>query len=122
MNFQSSFMVVAPLDARRVDELRTLLATLNRAPGMANPDNEIIPFGRLPDLHFARIVVLEDQTLDDITTAHGLPRQNFPLYLAFLADFDGNVDRFRSELVNVAGKGLRQIFSFCSGFKPGDDV
>ena len=122
MNFQSSFMVVAPLDARRVDELRTLLATLNRAPGMANPDNEIIPFGRLPDLHFARIVVLEDQTLDDITTAYGLPRRNFPLCLAFLADFDGDVDRFRSELIAVASKGLEQIFSFCTDFKPGSDI
>src|SRR5829696_5016828 len=105
MNFQSSFMVVAPLDARRVDELRTLLATLNRAPGMANPDNEIIPFGRLPDLHFARIVVLEDQTLDDVSTAYGLPQENYPLCLAFLADFDGDVDGFRRKLVDVAGKG-----------------
>ena len=122
MNFQSSFMVVAPLDAGRVDELRSLLASMNRVPGMANPDNEIIPFGRLPDLHFARIVVLEDQTLDDITTAYGLPRQNFPLYLAFLADFDGDVDRFRSQLISVARNGLGQIFSFCTDFKPGNDI
>ena len=115
-------MVVAPLDAGRVDELRSLLASMNRVPGMANPDNEIIPFGRLPDLHFARIVVLEDQTLDDITTAYGLPRQKFPLYLAFLADFDGDVERFRSQLISVARKGLEQIFSFCTDFKSGTDV
>ena len=74
-------MVVAPLDVKRTDELRSLLASMNRAPGMADPDNPIIPFGRLQTLHFARIVVLEDQTLDDITTAYGLPRQNFPTYL-----------------------------------------
>src|SRR5690349_12541048 len=122
MNFQSSFMVVAPLDARRVDELRSLLTTMNRVLGTANPDNEIIPFGSLPDLHFARIVVLEDQTLDDITTAYGLPRQNFPLYLAFLADFDGDVDRFRRQLISVARKGLNQIFSFCTDFKNGSDI
>src|SRR4051812_772479 len=122
MNFQSSFMVVAPLDASRLAELRTLLATMNREPGTANPDNEIIPFGRLPDLHFARIVVLEDQTLDDITTAYGLPRQNFPLYLAFLADFDGDVDRFRNELISVAHIGLKQIFSFCVDFKADTDI
>src|SRR5215207_8071531 len=103
MTLQSSFMVVAPLDVKRTDELRTLLAGMNRAPGTANPNNEIIPFGRLSDLHFARIVVLEDQTLDDITTAYGLPRRNYPLYLTFLADFDGDVDRFRSQLVSVAG-------------------
>jgi hypothetical protein len=115
-------MVVAPLDAKRTDELRSLLATMNRAPGMANPDNEIIPFGRLPDLHFARIVVLEDQTLDDITTAYGLSRRDYPLYLTFLADFDGDVDRFRNQLVSIAGKGLEQIFSFCPDFRPGTDI
>ena len=115
-------MVVAPLDVKRTDELRSLLATMNRVPGMANPDNEIIPFGRLPDLHFARIVVLEDQTLDDITTAYGLPRRNYPLYLAFLADFDGDVDQFRNHLVSIAGKGLEQIFSFCTDFKPGTNI
>jgi hypothetical protein len=115
-------MVVAPLDVTRTDELRSLLATMNREPGTADPDNEIIPFGRLPDLHFARIVVLDDQTLDDITTAYGLPRRNYPLYLAFLADFDGDVDQFRNQMVSIARKGLEQIFSFCTDFKPGTDI
>ena len=115
-------MVVAPLDVKRTDELRNLLATMNRAPGTADPNNEIIPFGRLPDLHFARIVILDDQTLDDITTAYGLPRRNYPLYLAFLADFDGDVDQFRNQMISIARKGLEQIFSFCTDFKPGTDI
>jgi len=120
--FQSSFMVVAPLDAKRTDELRSLLATMNRAPGTADPNNALIPFGRLPDLHFARIVVLDDQTLGDITTAYGIPRRDYPLYLTFLADFDGDVDRFRNQMVSIARKGLEQIFSFCIDFKPGTDI
>ena len=115
-------MVVAPLDAKRTDELRSLLATMNRAPGMADPNNALIPFGRLPDLHFARIVVLDDQTLGDITTAYGIPRRDYPLYLTFLADFDGDVDRFRNQMVSIARKGLEQIFSFCTDFKPGTDI
>ena len=115
-------MVVAPLDVKRTDELRNLLATMYRAPGTADPNNEIIPFGRLPDLHFARIVILDDQTLDDITTAYGLPRRNYPLYLAFLADFDGDVDQFRNQMISIARKGLEQIFSFCTDFKPGTDI
>src|SRR5688500_11761 len=81
MTPQSSFMVVAALDVTRTHELRSLLATMNRTPGMADPDNELIPFGRFSGLHFARIVVLEDQTLDDVTTAYGLARQNYPLQL-----------------------------------------
>jgi hypothetical protein len=115
-------MVVAPLDVKRTDELRSLLATMNRDPVTADPKNNIIPFGQLPDLHFARIVVLDDQTLDDITTAYGLPRRNYPLYLAFLADFDGDVDQFRNHMVSIARKGLEQIFSFCTDFKPGTDI
>lgn len=115
-------MVVAPLDVKRTDELRSLLATMNRAPGMADPDNGLIPFGRFANLHFARIVVLEDQTLEDITAAYGLPRQNYPLQLTFLADFDGDADRFRREMVSVAGKGLQQIFSYCVDFTPGSDL
>lgn len=115
-------MVVAPLDVNRTEELRGLLASMNSAPGTANPDNAIIPFGRLAGLHFARIVVLEDQTLDDVTTAYGLPRRNYPLSLAFLGDFDGDADKFRHELVTVAGDGLRKIFSFCTDFTPGSDL
>ncbi len=115
-------MVVAPLDVRRTDELRSLLATMNRAPGMADPDNEIIPFGRLKALHFARLVVLEDQTLDDVTTAYGLKRNDYPVYLAFLGDFDGDASGFIRELVAIAGKGLRQIFSFCADFSAGSDL
>ena len=122
MTPQSSFMVVAPLDVKRTGELRNLLATMNRAPGTANPENELIPFGRFQDLHFARIVVLEDQTLDDITTAYGKPRQTFPTYLTFLADFDGDADRFRREMVSVAGNGLERIFSYCTDFTPGSDL
>ena len=120
--FQSSFMVVAPLDVKRTDELRSLLAGMNRVPGMADPNNALIPFGRLPELHFARIVILDDQTLDDITTAYGIPRRNYPLYLAFLADFDGDVDRFRNPMVSISRQGLEQIFSFCTDFKPGTDI
>jgi len=122
MTPQSSFMVVAPLDVNRTDELRSLLATMNRAPGTANPDNEIIPFGRLEELHFARILILEDLTLDDITVAYGLPRQNFPTYLTFLGDFDGDVDDFRRQMVAVAGEGLKRIFSYCVDFTPGTDL
>jgi hypothetical protein len=122
MTPQSSFMVVAPLDVKRTDELRSLLATMNRAPGTANPNNEIIPFGELEALHFARLVVLEDQTLDDITLAYGIARPSYPTYLAFMGDFDGDADPFRKQLVAVAGKGLQQIFSYCVDFTPGSDV
>lgn len=115
-------MVVAPLDLKRIGELRTLLASMNSAPGQVDPHNKIIPFAELEQLHFARLIVLEDKTLDDITTAYGLPRRDFPTYLTFLGDHDGPADFFRRELIERCGNGLRQIFSYCEGFTPNSDL
>jgi len=115
-------MVVAPLHPQRIGELRSLLSSMNQAHGWADPNNAIVPFGRLEELHFARFVILEDQTLDDITTAYGLPGHDYPTYLAFLGDFDGDAGRFLKKLVEHAGDGLRQIFSFCEDFKPNSDL
>jgi hypothetical protein len=95
---------------------------MNLAPGFADPNNEIVPFGRLENLHFARFVILEDQTLDDITTAYDLPRHDYPTYLAFLGDFDGDPGRFLKKLVEQAGDGLGRIFSFCEDFRPDSDL
>src|SRR5688500_13551785 len=99
MTPQASFMEVAPIHSPRIGEFKTLLSSMNQAPGWADPNNEVLPFGRLEDLHFARFVILEDQTLDDVTTAYGLPRRDYPTYLAFLGDFDGEAGRFLKKLV-----------------------
>jgi hypothetical protein len=112
---QSHFMVVAPLDSTRVDDLRRLLASMNHRPGVANPHDAIVPFGRFDRLHFARIAILEDQTPNDITL-YGVARPDFPISLAFLGDCDGPSDEFLADLVKRAGDGLRQIFSHCQGF------
>ncbi|MCC7157001.1 MAG: hypothetical protein IT161_20645 [Bryobacterales bacterium] len=121
MTPQAGFMVVAPLTRGRESAVRELLAGMNFEPGRCNPLNSLVPFGRLERLHFARIVVLDDQTLDDIS-AYGRPREDYPLSVAFLGDFDGDYDSFLKELVAMAGSGLRQIFANCSGFSPGCDL
>jgi hypothetical protein len=121
MTPQSSFMVVAPLDRSRVAGLRELLASMNSAQGQADPANPVLPFGQLETLHFARIVLLDDQIMDDIT-AYRMPRVDYPLQLAFLGDFDGDYDDFLSELNARAGAGLRRIFSYCQDFSPESDV
>ena len=58
MTPQSSFMVVAPVTAGREAELRTLLASMNRRPGVVEPQNALVPFGRLDRLHFSRFTIL----------------------------------------------------------------
>ncbi len=90
-------------------------------PGMANPDNSVVPFGAFEELHYARFVILDDQTLGDL--AHfrvAIPR--LPVALAFLGDCDGPADEFLARLANSAGEGLRKIFSHCEGFASDGDL
>jgi hypothetical protein len=119
---QSNLFVAAPLKRGREAELRDLLASMNVAPGQVNPRNPLVPFVEFAGLHFARFVILDDQTLGDIHTAYGLPRVDYPVMLAFIADFDGDADEFRRELVRRAGDGLQRIFSCCEGFNPHADL
>ena len=118
---QSLFMLVAPLEANREGALRTLLASMNLRPGLADPRNDLVPFGQFDRLHFARFVILDDPAADDITV-YGLPRPEFGTSLAFLADCDGPADEFLADLVGRAGDGLRRIFAHCQGFAPGGDL
>ena len=82
-------MVAAPILPERAPELRALLKTMNRLPGMADPKNSLVPFGVFRTLHFARFVILNDTTLGDLE-AYGERFPNAPIYLAFLGDCDGS--------------------------------
>jgi hypothetical protein len=121
MTPQSNFMVVAPIAPGREDGLRHLLLSMNRSPGIVDPQNPLVPFAQFDRLHFARFVILDDATLDDITI-YGQPSVNYPTYLVFLGDFDGAAEEFLSDLVQRAGSGLRRIFSFCEDFTPDADL
>jgi len=114
-------MVVAPIDPARETELRRLLASMNDSPGRVNADNALIPFGELDTLHFARFVILDDKTLEDVRV-YGLPVRTYPLYLAFLGDFDGDRNEFLGKLVKRAGKGSCSIFACCKGFAEDTDL
>jgi hypothetical protein len=99
-------------------DLLALLATMNEAPGHADPANRLVPFGEFQELHFARFVVLDDRTLQDLAYYE----QSFPdapVYLAFLGDCDGPSDRVLEAIARRAEHGLRAIFSHCQGFDPG---
>jgi hypothetical protein len=119
---QSNILVLASLRTEREAELRGLLDSMNRKPGYADPANALVPFAEFPGLHVARFVILADQTLGDMQAAYGKAAPDYPLSLAFLADFDGTADAFRAELASRAGRGLKRIFSCCEGFAPGGDL
>lgn len=118
MTPQSTFMIIATVPDKQLKKLRSLLATMSTIPGHANPDNNLVPFNQFDRLHFARFMILE-ATTDDIKVFGITPRPWQP-QLAFFGDIDGDRDSFLTELVEVAGTGLKKIFSLCEGFSKQD--
>src|SRR5689334_18866137 len=114
-------MVVASIAAGKEHGLRALLNSMNSQPGIADPNNAVIPFGRFGRLHFARFVILDDATAGDIA-AHGVPVPAYPLQLVFMADCDGPAAELLRELASSAESGLRKIFSHCEHFDAQTDL
>jgi hypothetical protein len=75
----------------------------------------LVPFASLERLHFARFVILDLRTAEDILT-YGFAPNDWPKSLAFLGDCDGPVEDFLRQLVAVADHGLRRVFAHCRGF------
>lgn len=115
-------MVVAPVAAGRDAALRGLLGAMNRAPGVVDPFNGLVPFGRFERLHFARFVALDDSAMAADWQACGLPPRSFPAYLAFIGDCDGPLQSFFADLSGRAGEGLRKVFACCEDFDRDSDV
>jgi hypothetical protein len=116
-------MIAAPIVPGREAELRNLLLTMNRLPGVADPNNPLVPFGVFDTLHFARFVILDVTTLDDLKVFG--PDAEFPdapIYLAFLGDCDGTAELLLADFADRAGGGLRQTFAYCEGFEPHGDL
>lgn len=118
---QGQLFVAGVLRHGVMPELCALLATMNAAPGQADPVNPLVPFGRVASLHVARFIVLEDPSLPDRLIAPTLPVHE-PTRLAFIADFDGTPDDLIVDLVAIAAPGLRRIFSHCTDFGDGTDL
>jgi hypothetical protein len=104
MTPQVDLNVVCPV---RPGEVEAALATL--APLAARPaDNELIPFGRLAGVHFARLLLIDAAT--------GLQGEPIPAQLVLMADLDGPLEARLAELVETAGCGLDAVFQHCDGY------
>lgn len=115
MTPQAHFMILAAVIPAREAALRHLLTSMNDGRGRVKASNALISFVQFETLHFARLLLLDDQTTGDVRL-YGLPVQTYPLYLAFLGDIDGSEDAFLHELAQRAPAGLRALFSCCEGF------
>jgi hypothetical protein len=122
MTPQSSFMILAPIRQEQIGAMRVLLSTMNSGPGVADRNNALVPFARFDNLHSARFVVLDDQSVREPEMFYGVKRPDPPIYLVFLGDFDGSYDAFIDQLISYAEQGLRRIFSLCEDFTPGTDL
>jgi hypothetical protein len=117
---QSQFTIVAAVSTGHAPALRGVLASMTSQPGMADPKNALVPFGEFEQLHFARLMLLDDPTLGDLES-YGLPRPQLPVYLVFLGDCDGPAEECLAAIARRAETGLRSIFQHCVGFD-GSDV
>ena len=113
--------MIARLGPERVESLRESLERMNKVPGIADPDNAILPFGAYERLHFARLALLDDPTTADIEI-YGVVPPPLPIYLAFMGDCDGSAHELLAEMVDRAAAGLRQIFGHCADFDPTADL
>ena len=97
--------MVAPIRYGHTDALRTLLEELALDPA----GNAAVPFGRLPNVHFARFFIMD--------AAYDLHAKYLEPRLVFLADVDGSTGAFLRDLVDVVGSGLDCIFEHCDGYQ-----
>ncbi len=116
-------MVVADIAPGREADLRLLLDTMNvqSKPGMANPHNALLPFAEFACVHYARFVILQDDTLRDIAL-HDVPVREYPRHLVFMGDCDGPSHGVLAEMAHRSGAGLREIFSHCAGLDEHTDL
>ncbi len=121
MTPQSAFFILAPVRAGAELPLLGLLESMNAAPGHADPQNTLIPFAEFERLHFARVCLIQDNSLDDIAV-YNVPPRDYPLYLAFLGDVDENAQTFLKELAARAEAGLAKVFAHCEGFESGTNL
>ncbi|MEO6093956.1 MAG: hypothetical protein ABIT04_12895 [Novosphingobium sp.] len=118
MSRQSHLFVAAEVAGAAVPALKADLAGMTTAPGQADPDNALLPFGRIEGLHVARLILLEDPSLADRIGTTDLPPHE-PTRLALIADGDGSPEAMIERFAAVAAEGLARLFGHCEpGLKP----
>ncbi|HEY4079365.1 MAG TPA: hypothetical protein VGM81_01605 [Burkholderiaceae bacterium] len=115
MTPQDHFTLVAPLARGREEDLRRLLETLNTAPGVADPHHALLPFGDFKQLHFARLVLIDDALQSDLRLLGQTPAP-LPTLLVLMGDCDGPAQDCLADMAERAAMGLRRLFSHCEGF------
>jgi len=104
MSHQEALTVVAEIREGHVESLKRLLGSIREHGG----DWNILPFGKLPRLHFARLVVFD--------AAEDLDGKPLPAQLALLTDVDAPLAEHLRELSTLYGEGMDAVFSHCDAY------
>ena len=102
MPHQSAVTLLVPLPSEQRDRTAAALADL------AGPARESLAFGRHKNLHFARLLLLDERT-DPSGNQIG-PQ------LIYTADLDGEADAHLLALADLSGAGLDRAFGHCPGY------
>jgi hypothetical protein len=124
MTPQDCFIAVAVVPQDNIPALRDFLAremTWGGETGMANPANAILPFGHFDTIHFGRLVVLEDHSIEDRARYGIVDRQPLPAYLALMIDCDGDAKSLLKQIVQACPR-LGEAFQFCADFSASIDL
>src|SRR5262249_59080265 len=88
---------------------------------MADPANALVPFGTFDNIHFARFVVLADNTLGDLRDYPEIAGDKFDPYLCFMVDCDGDADALLARMAQGSPR-MKEIFAHCEGFDQSADL
>ncbi len=113
---QQALTIHAPIKPDQLEALRATLATL--AADVAQ--NTLLPFAQFRQLHFARLLILDQVSPTTADQQHDLDNTPIPAHLVLLCNVDAPLRDFISELVEQAGSGLDAIFAHCVAYpQPG---
>ena len=101
---QSAYTLCTAIKPEAIHDLKAVLAEINRDID----GNNIMPFKKMNDTHFARFVILEE-----VTDEKG---RNIQPKLIFSSNFDGSLETHLKQLVRSASEGLDHIYRFCEGY------
>jgi hypothetical protein len=104
MPHQEPLTIVADLKPEGVEAARAVLEQMRTDPA----HNEVLPFGRLPNCHFGRLLITEP--------ARDLRGRPIKAHLFLMSDCDGSAHAQLAQIVDVAGDGLHALLQHCEGY------
>jgi hypothetical protein len=104
MSHQLAVTIVADVRSGEAEHVDRLLRSMG--DGVAN--GSVVDLAALPDVHFARFVLLEE--------TRDLRDRPLPASLIYMSDVDVPRDRHLAALVDTSGDGVDELYGHCEGY------